>query len=100
MPVIVQFNYEDGTNQLERIPAQVWRHNENSFSKIFLTKKKVTSIQLDPFKETADIDESNNFWGKLPEEPSKFAIFKANAANPRNGAAQTKNPMQIATEKK
>ena len=60
----------------------------------------MTSIQLDPFKETADIDESNNFWGKLPEEPSKFAIFKANAANPRNGAAQTKNPMQIATEKK
>ena len=100
MPIIIQFNFEDGSNQIERLPAQIWRHNENNITKIFLTNKKVTSIQLDPMKETADIDERNNTWGNLPAEPSKFAIYKANAANPRNAIPTVKNPMQVAADKK
>jgi len=99
MPIIVQFKFEDSTTETERIPAQIWRHNENNVVKVFLTTKKAVSIQLDPMRETADIDESNNYWGAIPP-PSKFAAFKANAANPRNGAAALKNPMQISNEQK
>ena len=60
MPVILQFNFEDGTNEIEQIPAQVWRHNESRLTKSFLMNKKVVSIRLDPHQETSDIDETNN----------------------------------------
>lgn len=97
MPVIVEFTYEDGTKETERIPAQIWRKNENKFSKVFMTKKKAVGIKLDPMRETADIDETNNSWPKV-SEPSKFSIFKA--ATRSRGAGGGINPMQKAMEKK
>ncbi len=100
MPLIVEFTFEDGSKQLERIPAQVWRLNENKVTKLFMTTKKATGIKLDPNRETADIDESNNTWPKLEaSEPSKFAIFKARAAAGR-GQSTGINPMQKAMENK
>ncbi len=99
MPIIVEFKFEDGTNQIERIPAQIWRKNENTVTKVFMTTKKAIGIKLDPMRETADINEANNVWGQVGAEPSKFALFKAGAGNRRNPAATTKNPMQIAIEK-
>ncbi|HAK11190.1 MAG TPA: hypothetical protein DCO78_03735 [Chitinophagaceae bacterium] len=62
-----------------------------------MTKKKAVSIKLDPMRETADIDETNNSWPKV-SEPSKFSIFKAAARS--RGAAGGINPMQKAMEKK
>jgi len=99
MPIIVQFKFDDSTTQTEKISAQIWRHNENNVTKVFLTTKKAVAIQLDPLKETADIDESNNYWGEVPA-PSKFAMFKAAANNRRNSGSLLKNPMQISNEKK
>ena len=99
MPIIVQFKFEDSTTETEKLPAQIWRHNENNVVKVFLTTKKAVSIQLDPLRETADIDETNNYWGEIPP-PSRFAMFKTNAANLRNPAPAAKNPMQISMEKK
>ena len=100
MPLIVEFTFEDGTKQVERIPAQVWRLNENKVVKLFITTKKATGIKLDPYRETADIDESNNTWPKLgASEPSKFAIFKARTGAGR-GQSSGINPMQKAMENK
>ncbi|MBC7720592.1 MAG: M1 family metallopeptidase [Pedobacter sp.] len=99
MPIIVEFKFEDGTSQIERIPPQIWRKNENSVTKVFMTTKKAVGIKLDPLRETADINEANNVWGNVNAEPSKFALFKAGAGNRRNPSATTKNPMQIAKEK-
>lgn len=92
MPIIVEFTFEDGTKQLEKIPAQIWRKNENKVSKVFMTNKKATAIKLDPMRETADINESNNVWGNVDAEPSKFSIFKAKAAV--RGQSSGLNPMQ------
>ena len=75
MPLIIEWTYKDGTKEIDRIPAQIWRKNENIITKAFVKDKEVASIQLDPFKETADIDESNNGWNTIPE-PSKFKAFK------------------------
>ncbi len=97
MPIIVEFTFEDGTKEVEKIPAQIWRKNENNVSKVFLTRKKVVRIQLDPMKETADIDESNNSWPAIAE-PSKFSLFKSRSAT--RGQSQGMNPMQHAAEKK
>ena len=93
MPLIVQFTFEDGTTEIERVPAQIWRKNENKVTKVFLTHKKATSILLDPLKETADIDTNNNSWPKL-DEPTKFQLFKAGNFNRRNPGSAS-NPMQM-----
>lgn len=75
MPVIIEWTYKDGSKEVDRIPAQIWRKNEKTITKAFIKDKEVASIQLDPFKETADIDESNNGWHTIPQ-PSKFKAFK------------------------
>jgi hypothetical protein len=101
MPLIVEFTFADGSKQQERIPAQVWRRNENRVTKTFLTTKKAVNIKLDPMRETADIDETNNTWPRGAEpEASKFAIFKARAAGARGaGSSQSINPMQNSRSK-
>jgi hypothetical protein len=100
MPIIIEWTYTDGTKEIERIPAQVWRHNENKVVKTFIKSKEVASVLLDPYKETADINEANNSLNKMPE-PSRFTIFKGRQAGGRGGAGQPgSNPMQKAKEKK
>ena len=99
MPVIVEFTFEDGTKMKENIPAQIWRKNENAVSKVFMTTKKAIKIQLDPMRETADINEGNNTWPRVPDD-SKFAIFKGRIPGGRGGAQQGINPMQAAQQKK
>ena len=56
MPIILEWTYKDGTKEIERIPAQVWRKNEKKVIKTFMKDKEVASVKLDPYKETADID--------------------------------------------
>ncbi|HEY9362286.1 MAG TPA: M1 family peptidase, partial [Chitinophagaceae bacterium] len=88
----------DGTKEIDRIPAQVWRLNENKVVKTFMKDKEVASIQLDPMKETADIDESNNKWGDI-SAPTRFQLFKQKQ-NAVRGQSQGSNPMQKSKEKK
>ncbi|GAC1307264.1 MAG: M1 family metallopeptidase [Mucilaginibacter sp.] len=94
MPIIVQFTYTDGTKQIDRIPAQIWRLNEKHVSKFYIQDKEVASILIDPYKETCDIDEKNNYWGKLPE-PSKFQVFKQKMNAAARGVSTGVNPMQV-----
>jgi len=96
MPVIIEWTYADGTKEVEKIPAQIWRKNEKGFTKVFIKDKQVTGIKLDPMRETADIDETNNKWPNNITEPSKFTVFKQ-AGNP---FGTTKSPMQNSAEKK
>ena len=98
MPVIIEWTYKDGTREIDRIPAQVWRLNENKVAKTFMKDKEVASIKLDPLKETADIDEGNNSWGKIDQEPTKLQVFKMRQQG-RNQSAGP-NPMQNAAQKK
>ncbi|MFA6247438.1 MAG: M1 family aminopeptidase, partial [Mucilaginibacter sp.] len=98
MPIIVEFTFKDGTKWTDRIPVQIWRLNEKTASKFYIHDKEVASIKLDPMRETADIDESNNYWGKMPE-PSKFQLFKQKAGGPARGQSVGTNPMQVSSSK-
>ena len=71
MPIIVELTYEDGTTEIQKFPAQIWRMNDKEVSRTFATKKQITKITIDPKLETADIDVSNNSWPKV-EVKSKF----------------------------
>ncbi|MEM1137964.1 MAG: M1 family peptidase, partial [Bacteroidota bacterium] len=80
MPVILEFTYKDGSQEIKRIPAEIWRRNAEQIAKVFNTEKEVTSIVLDPFEETADVDLSNNYWPKQ-ELPSRFQLYKEKASD-------------------
>ena len=75
MPIILNFSFEDNSNKIIKIPAEIWKMNSLEISKVFAFDKEVTQIELDPFMETADTDRSNNFWPQKLE-PSKFELYK------------------------
>ena len=84
MPVILEVEYTDGTNEELRIPAEIWRLNNSDVTKLIVTNKEIKTITLDPHLETADVELANNFFPRRPVK-SRFQIFKEQ----RQG-----NPMQ------
>lgn len=98
MPVFVEWTYKDGSKEIDKIPVTAWMLNEKEFSKVFVKDKEVASIQLDPNKETADINEENGMW-PIKEMPSKFQLFKSGGGSPRGGSSGTPNAMQQAQKK-
>ncbi|MEJ2881341.1 M1 family metallopeptidase [Pedobacter sp. GR22-6] len=91
MPIIIEWTFKDGSKEVDRIPAYIWRKNEQTVTKVFAKDKEVASVQLDPFRETADINEANNAWPRQAQ-PSRFELFKQQQA-PR-GSSTGANPMQ------
>ena len=89
MPILLQFNYEDGTTSEFRIPAEIWRMNRDKVTKVFATKKNVATFQLDPHLETADIDMVNNHWPRKMI-PSKFELFKRKQKSRGQGSGGNK----------
>jgi hypothetical protein len=76
MPIIIDIEYDDGTIERKKYPAQVWRKNDSEVRKVLTSNKKILSVSLDPDKETADIDTSNNYWPEKEIE-SEFDKFKS-----------------------
>jgi hypothetical protein len=83
MPVILKFVYADGSQEVKRIPAEIWRRTNDRVSKVFVMKKEISSIILDPFLETADVDERNNHW-RMDGGPEFFRVRKEERRNPMN----------------
>lgn len=75
MPLLVEFEYADGSKDLRHIPAEIWRKNHEMVTKVFVTEKEAVSVTLDPHLQTADTDLSNNAWPPKTQ-PSRFKLFK------------------------
>lgn len=95
MPLIIEWTFADGSKETDRISAYIWRHNEYNISKVFAKDKQVVSIRLDPYRETADIDEGNNSWPRAAS-PSKFELFQREMR--ARGTSTGGNPMQKARQ--
>lgn len=89
MPIILEFEYVDGTKQVQRIPAEIWKQNDQTISKVFILKKEVVRVTLDPFLETADVDRNNNYWPPRAE-PTRFELYKNNYPNRENPMQRSK----------
>jgi hypothetical protein len=76
-PVIIEWTFKDGSKEIERLPAEIWRTNENEVSKVFVKEKEVVNILLDPNAELADVETANNVFPKRTVE-SRFDQFKKN----------------------
>jgi hypothetical protein len=91
MPLILKFDFLDGSSEEYRIPAEVWLLQNQEASKIFSLDKEVVQITLDPYLETADVDMSNNYFpSKQPM--NRFELFRSR----QGGAPSEENPMQRA----
>lgn len=75
MPLIVEYAYADGTKELVRYPAEIWRKNDAEVKRVFSSDKELAGITVDPNLETADIDTSNNSWPRA-NEGSEFEKLK------------------------
>jgi hypothetical protein len=76
-PIIIEWTYADGTKEVEKIPAEIWRVNENEVKKVFLKEKEVTNVVIDPNNDTGDTNLSDNVFPKKATE-SKFDQLKKN----------------------
>ena len=93
MPIIIEWTFKDGSKEIDRIPVNVWRKNENKVVKTFMKNKEVGSVLLDPLRETADINTGNNTWPSIGTA-SKFQLFKAGSGRGPRGGGGGGNPMQ------
>ena len=73
-PLVIEWTYKDGSKETEKIPAEVWRMNEQEVTKVFIKDKEVTNIVLDPNFELADVNMMNNAFPRKTE--TRFDRFK------------------------
>ena len=93
MPVIVLLTLEDGSTKEVRLPAEVWRVDANLCDTLVVTEQPIVKFELDPYRETADINRDNNHFPPAIE-PTRFQLFKSQ----RRGSED--NPMAQAKRAK
>ena len=89
MPVILEWTYEDGSTEVDRIPAEIWKMNDTEVTKVFVKSKQMQSLALDPYLEIADTDRSDNDFPPRAQPPSRFELYERNSRD-------SENPMQRA----
>jgi hypothetical protein len=97
MPIILLITYEDGSTQEIRLPAEIWRVDSNACDTLVISEQPIAKIELDPYRETADINRDNNYFPTV-FEPTRFQLFKALRAGRGGGggAGGDDNPMSRA----
>jgi len=86
MPLVIEFEFDNGEKEIVRIPAEIWRYNDKKISKVFVFDKILKNVVLDPYHELADANYSNNSL-IAPSSFEKFEITKSYKSTP--------NPMQL-----
>jgi hypothetical protein len=85
-PLILEVEYEDGDTEIVNIPAEIWRLNYESVSKLLLVDKPIQRITLDPYLQTPDADRSHNVY------PQRIETERFSVSKPEPGT----NPMREA----
>ncbi len=77
-PLLIEFTFKDGSKITEKIPAEIWRYNEQEVSKVFMFDKEVASIVLDPEQLTGDTELADNSFPRV-DKASRFDAFRKGA---------------------
>jgi hypothetical protein len=100
MPVILLVTLEDGSTQEIRIPAEVWRMDTNQCDTLVVTEQPIVKFELDPYRETADVNRDNNHFPPVIE-PSRFQLFKGQRrSSDDNPMAKAKRAAEAAKKAK
>ncbi len=84
-PLIIQFTFTDGTKEVIRIPAEIWKMDQETITKVFIFDKEVKTFELDPFLEMADCNVNNNSY-PVKSSATRFQVFEKKQSS--------ENPMQ------
>ncbi|MEG3765757.1 M1 family metallopeptidase [Alteromonas sp. 14N.309.X.WAT.G.H12] len=84
MPIILEMEFADGSKEMMRIPAEIWRRTPKAVSKLVVTDKdkELVSVTVDPRWETADVDVENNYYPRRII-PSRIEAYKAKKSTSR-----------------
>ncbi|MFT5411760.1 MAG: hypothetical protein ACI9NC_004496 [Verrucomicrobiales bacterium] len=96
MPIVVEVKYDDGSKEMVRVPAEIWRQNSKSVSKLIVAKRKIAELRIDPLRELADADALNDRW---PERAIEGRI-RLKQDDAKRGGGDGSNPMREAREAK
>ena len=98
MPIIMELEFDNGTKDILRLPAEVWRMNPQQVTRTIVTPHLITQVTVDPYWETADVDTYNNHYPRKPYE-SRLEIFKRKKSrNLMKDMSEVKKPKE--TEEK
>ena len=75
-PLPLKLTGADGSEEFMMIPAEIWRVNNRKVTKLLIRDTALASIELDPRRETADADFSNNHFPSRIES-SRLELFKS-----------------------
>jgi hypothetical protein len=74
-PIIIEWTFKDGSKEVEKLPAEIWRKNEVEFKKVLIKEKEVIHVVIDPNEETADVNIGDNVFPRKATT-NKFDQFK------------------------
>ena len=75
MPIILRLTWSNGDREVLRLPAQIWQRDAEKVSRLVVGTHALVKVEIDPFFETADADESDNQWPVEPK-PTQFQLYK------------------------
>jgi len=75
-PIVIEWTYKDGSKEIEKLPAEIWRYNESQVNHIFVKDKEVANVVFDPYKQLADVNVENNVFPATKKSDSRFDKFK------------------------
>lgn len=79
-PIIIGFTFADGTKEIVRIPAEIWKMDQETVTKVFIFDKEVSSFEIDPYLETADCYTNNNSFPPK-NAATRFQLFEQKQTN-------------------
>jgi len=65
LPAELRLEYEDGTNEVVRLPVEMWNLGSH-FAYHVGTSKRVRRVEVDPRRVLPDLQRANNSWARSP----------------------------------
>ena len=82
-PLPVRLTFENGEVEEIMIPAEIWRRDSTAVTKLFVRKKRVAKVELDPAHQTADADYSDNTYPPVITS-SRIKAYKYSGSSSKN----------------
>ncbi len=79
-PLPVTINFENGTSEEHKIPAEIWRRNAKNVTKLFVLDNRAAGFELDNAHQTADADFSNNAYPQRISQ-SRIDLYKSSSSS-------------------
>jgi hypothetical protein len=74
-PLALTFEYASGKSESVKLPVEIWRRDANTVSKLWVSKEKISSLEIDRNHDTPDADRRND---RFPRKiiPSRIELYK------------------------